>query len=236
MNIAMILAAGSGSRMGNTNKPKQFLNIYNKPLIVHTIEAFEMHDKIEMIIIVTNDTYVDQVKIWCKQFDLAKVKHIVVGGASRQESVYNGIKYLEKFTKDDDIVVLHDANRPLISDAVLDESIKVATEHGNALSVLPCNDAMFVSYDEYIAEEHVDKKILFQGQTPETFKFSVINDACERNIKGDGVDLSISALLLNSKAKVYLSKGSPLNFKITTAGDIDIFKALLATPLTEKIK
>ena len=72
MNIALILAAGSGTRMGNTSKPKQFLEIYNKPLIVHTIEAFELHDQIDGILVVTNESYVDQVKIWCKQYDLSK--------------------------------------------------------------------------------------------------------------------------------------------------------------------
>ncbi|MDD7735685.1 MAG: 2-C-methyl-D-erythritol 4-phosphate cytidylyltransferase, partial [Bacillales bacterium] len=113
MNIALILAAGSGTRMGNTSKPKQFLNIYNKPLIVHTIEAFEMHDEIDMIVIVTNDTYIDQVKIWCKQYDLGKVKSVVAGGSSRQESVYNGIQHLQQIgVKDDDIILIHDAARP----------------------------------------------------------------------------------------------------------------------------
>ena len=94
MNIALILAAGSGTRMGNTSKPKQFLPIYNKPLIVHTIEAFEMHEDIDMIVVVTNESYIDSVKVWCKQYDLGKVKYVVAGGASRQISVYNGIKFL----------------------------------------------------------------------------------------------------------------------------------------------
>ena len=235
MNVALIIAGGVGSRMGQ-EIPKQFLTVNEIPVIIYTLKFFQNRNDIDRLVVVTLPDWKNVLVAYCRQFGISKLDCVVDAGKVRFESIYNGIKYLEKFTKDDDIVVLHDANRPLISDAVLDESIKVATEHGNALSVLPCNDAMFVSYDEYIAEEHVDKKILFQGQTPETFKFSVINDACERNIKGDGVDLSISALLLNSKAKVYLSKGSPLNFKITTAGDIDIFKALLATPLTEKIK
>ena len=79
MNIALILAAGSGTRMGNTSKPKQFLPIYNKPLIVHTIEAFEMHEDIDMIVVVTNESYIDSVKVWCKQYDLGKVKYVVAG-------------------------------------------------------------------------------------------------------------------------------------------------------------
>ena len=131
MNIALILAAGSGTRMGNTSKPKQFLNIYNKPLIVHTIEAFEMHDEIDMIVIVTNDTYIDQVKIWCKQYDLGKVKSVVAGGSSRQESVYNGIKHLEQSgTNPDDIILIHDAARPLISQSIISENIVACKKYG----------------------------------------------------------------------------------------------------------
>ena len=114
MNFALILAAGSGSRMGNSDRPKQFLPIYGKPLMVHTIEAFEMHDEIDGVVIVTNESYIDQVKVWCKQYDLSKVKAVVAGGNSRQISVYNGLIALKEIANDSDIVLILDAARPLI--------------------------------------------------------------------------------------------------------------------------
>ena len=104
MNFALILAAGTGSRMGNTDKPKQFLPIYGKPLMVHTIEAFEINDEVDAIIISTNEEYIDDVKVMCKQYDLGKVKAVVAGGSTRQISVYNGLKgVIEAGAKDDDI-------------------------------------------------------------------------------------------------------------------------------------
>ena len=122
MVIAMILASGTGTRMGNVDCPKQFLLIYNKPLIVHTIEAFEVNEKVEKILVVTNEDYIDQVKVWCKQYDLGKVYGVVAGGDSRQISVYNGLKALKDMgVNDDDTLLIHDAARPLISQKIIEQ-------------------------------------------------------------------------------------------------------------------
>ena len=237
MNIAMILAAGSGSRMGNTNKPKQFLNIYNKPLIVHTIEAFEMHEKIEMIIIVTNDTYVDQVKIWCKQFDLAKVKHIVVGGASRQESVYNGIKYLESVgVNNDDNILIHDAARPLISQNIITDNIDACNKFGAVDTVIPASDTIIRSIDNETIFEIQKRSELYQGQTPQSFKFEIIKEAHDYAKRTNNTETTDDCrLVLNMGKKVSLVNGSKLNFKITTFDDLMMLKALLKIGKSEVI-
>lgn len=229
MNIALILAAGSGTRMGNTNKPKQFLSIYNKPLIVHTIEAFEMHDDIDMILIVTNDTYIDDVKIWCKQYDLTKVQYIVAGGSSRQESVYNGLKKLEKIgISDEDIILIHDAARPLISQTIITDNIEACKKYQAVDTVIPSSDTIIRSVDKETICEIQKRSEQYQGQTPQSFTFKVINDAHEYAKSINNTETTDDCrLVLNMGKDVHLVNGSKLNFKITTFDDLMMLKALL---------
>ena len=229
MNIALILAAGSGTRMGNTNKPKQFLSIYNKPLIVHTIEAFEMHDDIDTILIVTNDTYIDDVKIWCKQYDLTKVQYIVAGGSSRQESVYNGLKKLEKIgINDEDIILIHDAARPLISQTIITDNIEACKKYQAVDTVIPSSDTIIRSVDKETICEIQKRSEQYQGQTPQSFTFKVINDAHEYAKSINNTETTDDCrLVLNMGKDVHLVNGSKLNFKITTFDDLMMLKALL---------
>ena len=237
MNIALILAAGSGTRMGNTATPKQFLSIYNKPLIVHTIEAFEMHDDIDMIIVVTNDTYIDQVKVWCKQYDLGKVKYIVEGGSSRQESVYNGIKHLEKVgTKGDDIILIHDAARPLISQTIITDNIIACKKHGAVDTVINASDTIIRSLNSETIHEIQKRSEQYQGQTPQSFTFEIIKSAHDYAKQTNNTETTDDCrLVLNMGKEVHLVKGSKLNFKITTFDDLMMLKALLKIGRTEVI-
>lgn len=237
MNIALILAAGSGTRMGNTAIPKQFLNIYNKPLIVHTIEAFEMHDEIDMILIVTNDSYIDQVKVWCKQYDLGKVKYIVAGGSSRQESVYNGIKHLESVgVKNDDIVLIHDAARPLISQTIIANNINACQEFGAVDTVIPSSDTIIRSLDKETILEIQKRSEQYQGQTPQTFTFEIIKSAHDYAKSTNNTETTDDCrLVINMGKTVHLVTGSKLNFKITTFDDLMMLKALLKIGKSEVI-
>lgn len=237
MNIGLILAAGSGTRMGNTATPKQFLNIYNKPLIVHTIEAFEMHDEIDMIIVVTNDTYIDQVKVWCKQYDLGKVKYVVEGGSSRQESVYNGIKHLEKVgVKNDDIILIHDAARPLISQTIITDNIAACKQYGAVDTVINASDTIIRSLDSNTIHEIQKRSEQYQGQTPQSFTFEIIKSAHDYAKKTNNTETTDDCrLVLNMGKEVHLVKGSKLNFKITTFDDLMMLKALLKIGRTEVI-
>ena len=237
MNIAMILAAGSGTRMGNTDKPKQFLSIYNKPLIVHTIEAFEMHDEIDMVIVVTNETYIDQVKIWCKQYDLGKVRYVVKGGSSRQESVYNGIKHLESIgVKEDDNILIHDAARPLISQNIISDNIIACNKFGAVDTVIPASDTIIRSLNKETLYEIQKRSELFQGQTPQSFKFGIINKAHEYAKETKNTETTDDCrLVLNIGVDVHIVNGSRLNFKITTFDDLMMLKALLKIGKSEVI-
>ena len=237
MNIGLILAAGSGSRMGNADKPKQFLPIYGKPLMIHTIEAFEVHEEIDAIVIVTNDSYVDQVKVWCKQYDLAKVKAVVAGGNERQISVYNGLQAVKNIARsDNDIVLIHDAARPLISQRIITDNINVCAEFGAVDTVIKASDTIVRSTNEQSISDIPLRKELYQGQTPQTFKLSIILDAHEQAIKNNLPDVTDDAKLVLSLGKeVRLVEGSKQNFKITTFDDLMMLKALLKIGKTEVI-
>ena len=235
MNIALILAAGSGSRMGNADKPKQFLPIYGKPLMIHTIEAFEVNDEVESIVVVTNDVFVDQVKVWCKQYDLGKVKAVVAGGNSRQISVYNGLQAVKSISSsDDDIVLIHDAARPLISQRIISDNVSACAKYGAVDTVIKASDTIVRSKDEQSISDIPLRKELYQGQTPQTFKLALILDAHEQAIKNNLPDVTDDAKLVVSLGKeVHLVEGSKQNFKITTFDDLMMLKALLKIGKTE---
>ena len=235
MNIALILAAGSGSRMGNADKPKQFLPIYGKPLMIHTIEAFEVNDEVETVVIVTNGAYIDQVKVWCKQYDLSKVKAVVAGGDSRQVSVYNGLKAVKSISKsDDDIVLIHDAARPLISQKIIKDNIAACAKYDAVDTVIKASDTIVRSTNEEFITDIPARHELYQGQTPQTFKLGLILDAHEKakvNTLGNVTD--DAKLVLSLGKEVHLVEGSKQNFKITTFDDLMMLKALLKIGKTE---
>ncbi|MGM9874158.1 MAG: 2-C-methyl-D-erythritol 4-phosphate cytidylyltransferase [Bacilli bacterium] len=234
MNYALILAAGTGSRMGNTDKPKQFLPIYGKPLVVHTVEAFEMHEEIEGIVIATNEAYVDQVKVWCKQYDLSKVKAVVAGSDSRQKSVFNGLMALKKFVNDDDILLIHDAARPLISSKIISDNIKECQISDAVDTVIKASDTIICSKDDKTIDNIPNRSELYQGQTPQTFKFSLIIKAHEMAMNNVVNNVTDDAkLVLSLGYKVSLVEGSKQNFKVTTFDDLMMLKALLKIGKTE---
>ena len=235
MNVALILAAGSGSRMGNADKPKQFLPIYGKPLMIHTIEAFEMHDDIEKIVVVTSEGYEDQVKVWCKQYDLGKVKAVVHGSDSRQGSVYNGLQAIKELgVNGDDIIVIHDAARPLISQNIITSNIEACKKYDAVDTVIKATDTIVASSDNERITNIPNRSELYQGQTPQTFKFALISEAHEKAKAGQIPNVTDDTKLVISMGKdVHLVEGSKQNFKITTFDDLMMLKALLKIGKTE---
>lgn len=235
MNVALILAAGVGSRMGNADKPKQFLLIYGKPLMVHTIEAFENHDDIDVVVIVTNEEYLDQVKVWCKQYDLSKVKAVVAGGDSRQKSVFNGLTAIKDIIKDEhDIVTIHDAARPLISYRIITDNIEACKKYKAVDTVIKASDTIVKSEDSARIADIPNRSELYQGQTPQTFDFSLIYNAHLKSMNGEIKNVTDDAkLVIASGHDVYLVEGSKQNFKITTFDDLMMLKALLKIGKTE---
>lgn len=234
MNIAIILAAGSGTRMGNASVPKQFLMIYNKPIVVHTIEQFEMHFDIDEIVVVTKKDYIDELKVWVRQYDLTKVHHIVEGGDTRQSSVYQGLLAIRSFAKKDDIVLIHDSARPLVNGRIITENIEGALKFGAVDTVIPSADTIIHSFDGEKIDDVPVRKELYLGQTPQSFRFDLIMQAHEKALQEHVENASDDAQLIRKNhGDVYLVNGDRLNFKITTFDDLMMLKALLKIGKTE---
>lgn len=138
-NIALIIAGGAGRRMG-WDIPKQFINVYGKPVLLYTLEGFEKHPMIDVIEVVCIDGWHDAVWAYCRQFNISKLKEVISGGSTVQESIRNGVFHLEGKVAQDDIIVIHDAIRPLVDASVLTDVIQTAKKYGNAVSSLPYNE------------------------------------------------------------------------------------------------
>ncbi|MBK5240774.1 2-C-methyl-D-erythritol 4-phosphate cytidylyltransferase [Clostridium sp.] len=236
MNIAIILAGGKGTRMGIVDQPKQFIDIYGKPIVVHTIEAFDIHEQIDAIAVVCLKEWHEDIKIWTRKFELNKVRWIVDGGETRQESVLNGLRAIEEDVKPDDIVVIHDAARPLISHRIIVGNIEGAKEYGAVDTVIPTSDTIIQSVDDNTISSIPVRKELYIGQTPQSFKYSTIYDAHKSAAKSKLQDSTDDCrLVLNYGEKVHLVAGDKLNFKITTMEDLLLLKSIIKMSKLERI-
>lgn len=224
----MIIAGGIGARM-NQDIPKQFLNVYDKPVILYTMEAFQKHPGIDAIEIVCLDGWHDVVRAYAKQFGISKLDGVVSGGVNGQDSIRNGLQDLAKrYTDPEDIVLIHDAIRPMVSQEIITDNIRVCREYGNAVTVVPCTAAMLKTYDSLSTTEQVPRDNLKTTQTPQAFFLQDIL-AAHREALEKGITRSVASctMYIELGRKLYMSQGSEKNLKLTTAEDIEIFKALL---------
>lgn len=227
MNIAIITAAGTGSRM-NQSTPKQFMDINGKPLIVYTLEKFDQSDLIDEIAISCLDGWQDTIKELIKKYSISKVKHIVTGGKTGQESITNAYNAIKDKCDDNSNIVIHDGNRPNLSQELIKNSIELCEKKGNAILYIPCQEVMFISDDFISSTEQIDRSRLARTQTPHVFKKHLLDklfSLAEKNSLYS--EVAICSLCQKVGETIYLCKGDEKNIKITFQSDIDIFKALL---------
>lgn len=236
MNIALIIAGGSGSRM-QQDIPKQFLTVNEKPIIVYTMEAFQRHPKIDAVSVVCIEGWENVLWAYAKQFNIDKLKYIVPGGKNGQDSIRNGVYELQKHYSSDDLVLIHDAIRPLVSAEIISDNIRVAVNYGNAVTVVPCAEAMMQTEDGMVSTGSYPRERLKRTQTPQAFHIGQICDLHRRALNA-GITNSVASctLMIEMGEKVYFSAGSEKNIKLTTVEDIDIFKALLAAKRSDWLK
>ena len=177
MNIALIIAGGTGNRMGQSI-PKQFINIYDKPILMYTLESFQKHPMIDAIEVVCIDGWENVVLSYAKQYNITKLKWITKGGNSGQESIRNGVYNLEDKCSREDIVIIHDGIRPLIDEEVLSDVINKAQRYGNAVTSLPYNEQIFVinSEDENTTTQFIPRETLRRVSTPQAYRFELLNE------------------------------------------------------------
>lgn len=225
MNIPIILAGGVGSRVG-ADKPKQFVEVLGKPVIVYTIEAFQKHPEIDKIEVVCIEEYMDYLKELIQKYNLDKVKWITKGGKDFQHSVINGVNNLKDKINDDDIVLVHYAASPFITDDIITDAIRVCKLKENSCpamsSVLLLGDNNGEKSSNWINR---DKVMLLNS--PQCFKYSYItqlyDEAIEKDLL-DKVEPHTTTLMFLMNRDVYFSKSSQTNIKITNKEDLDLFE------------
>ena len=238
MNIAIIIAGGSGQRMGQ-DIPKQFINVYDKPVLLYTLEGFQKHPQIDAIEVVCIDGWHDIVWAYANQFNITKLKWIVSGGETSQESIRNGVFYLEDKCSDDDVIIVHDGIRPLVDETVLSDVIVKCQKYGNAVTSLPYNEQIFVVDDDISTVQYIPRETLRRVSTPQAYKFGKLNwayhEAFEKQI---GIQKSAYAntMMVELGERLYFAAGSDKNIKLTTKDDLEMFKAYLNTEKANWLK
>lgn len=232
MNYAIILAAGVGQRMRNGGLPKQFLKLMGKPIVVYTLEKFEESEEIDKIVIVSHGSYVDYMQKLINIYQISKVEKIVVGGSNRQSSLQRGLDAVSMMGgQADDIVVIHDGVRPLASITTIQENVRIAKQHGCAVTVHPVTESVVITKSEEAEMPDFKKRADTYSMTaPQSFQFGKIMDAYKEvgNTEEGEVPL-LDAAMVYAKAggEVHLVKEQGVNIKITTPEDFYFLKALL---------
>jgi len=229
MVTALLTAAGTGSRM-HMEIPKQFYHVENKPLILYTMEKFQRHPGVDQIVVVTVPAWMDLVRAYAAQYQITKLKWIVPGGATGQESILNGLKKIkEEGGSDDDVVMVHDGNRCMVSQEIISNSLTVFAEKGSAVAAIPCVEAVFRSSDDGESSTiSIPREQLFRTQTPHTYTLGKLLWAHEEAAKRGIESTAASCVLMQQLGEtVYFSRGSEENLKVTTMDDLHIFEALV---------
>ncbi|MBQ4473842.1 MAG: 2-C-methyl-D-erythritol 4-phosphate cytidylyltransferase [Lachnospiraceae bacterium] len=229
MTVAVIIAGGSGSRMGQSI-PKQFITINDKPVLIYTLEGFQKHPQVDAIEVVCIEGWADVVWAYAKQFNIDKLKWIVPGGKTGQESIRNGVYNLEGICADDDTVIIHDGIRPLVDATVLTDVIVKCRQYGNAVTSMPYNEQIFVADDDISTVQYIPRETIRRVSTPQAYRFrrlfDAYHEAFEKEIGIYGSSYT-NTMMVELGERLYFAAGSDRNIKLTTKDDLELFKAFL---------
>lgn len=229
--IAIIIAGGSGQRMGQ-DIPKQFINVYDKPILIYTLEGFQRHPQVDAIEVVCLDGWHEIVWAYAKQFGITKLQWVVSGGSSGQESIRNGVYHLEDKCEADDIIIIHDGIRPLVDATVLTDVIMKAKQYGNGVTSMPYNEQIFVvdKGDESTTTQYIPRETLRRVATPQAYRFGKLDwayhEAFEKEIGIYGSSYT-NTMMVELGERLYFAAGSDKNIKLTTKDDLEMFKGYL---------
>ena len=228
-NIAIIIAGGSGKRMG-LDVPKQFVNVKGKPVIIYTLEAFEKLPQIDAIEIVCIKGWENTLSDYIKKYNISKVKWIIEGGSTGQESIRNGVFNLKEELESDDNIIIHDAVRPMLDEEIILDVIAKCNIYGNGISSMPYNEQIFIKDDDISTLKYIPRETLRRMVTPQAYKFELIynayKEAFEKNIGVSGSSYA-NTMMVELGHRLYFAAGSDKNIKLTTQDNLQIFKAML---------
>ena len=231
-----VLAGGIGTRMGNVEKPKQFLELGGKPIIVHTVEKFIVHPGFEKVLVLSPQAWVSYTKDIIRKFipGCEEKVEVLCGGATRNETIMNAIRYIEEQGEltDDTVIVTHDSVRPFVTHRILEENIRYAIEYGACDTVIPASDTIVQSLDNNKITDIPDRRYMYQGQTPQSFLAKKLKEVYEGLTEQEKDILTDACKIMVLKGgHVHLVQGEVFNIKITYPYDITVAKALLGMDL-----
>jgi 2-C-methyl-D-erythritol 4-phosphate cytidylyltransferase len=229
MNYALIIAGGSGNRMGQ-DIPKQFMHVDGCPIIIHTMKAFQDHPGIDGIAVVCLEGWETVLQSYANQFSITKLKWIFPGGKSGMESIHNGVYGLkEAGCEDEDLVLIHDAVRPLLPQDIISSNIAVCKKYGYAITGIKCREAILESEDGFSTTTSIPRDRLIRTQTPQTFRLgNIIKAHEEAKMKGIKDSVASCTLMAELGGRVmHIVPGSEKNIKVTTVEDLEMIKALM---------
>lgn len=238
MNIAVIIAGGSGNRMGQ-DIPKQFMHVDGCPIIIHTMMCFQRHPDINAIAVVCLKGWDTVLQAYANQFNITKLRWIFPGGETGMESIHNGIYGLKESGCDgEDLVLIHDSVRPLLSQDIISNNIATCKAYGYAITGIQCREAILESDDGFASTTSIPRDTLIRTQTPQTFRLQNIIDVHEE-AKQKGITNSVASCTLIAEVgnrEMHIVHGSEKNIKVTTVEDLEILKALMHTSKDEWLK
>lgn len=226
MITALIFAGGTGQRMNSRSKPKQFLEMHGKPIIIYTLEHFEYHEEIDNIVIVCLEGWIEELRGLLKRFDITKVSNIVPGGVTGHDSIYLGLEAMKATANEDDIVLIHDGVRPLINEELISRNIQMVKECGNAITVEPVRESVVQSIDGKNISDVPTRSQMYIAKAPQSFRYADIlrlyemahEDGCR------SIDSSHLCSLYHEPMNIVMSTKN--NIKITEPADFYIYRAL----------
>lgn len=231
MVYGVILAGGIGRRMGN-DKPKQFLMVGNKPIIIHTIEKFVVYPGFEKVIVLCPEQWIAYTRSLVKKYIGSNEKLVIIeGGSTRNETIMNSIRYIEENDGLDEetIIVTHDSVRPFVTHRILQDNVDYALKYGATDTVIPATDTIIESRNNEIISQIPDRSKMYQGQTPQSFRAKKLKDLYESLTEAEKDILTDAAKIFVIKGEpVYLVQGEVFNTKITYPYDLRVAEALLA--------
>ncbi len=232
MVFGVVLAGGIGSRMGNVEKPKQYLTVGNKPIIIHTLEKFYVNENFEKVIVLCPSQWIEHTKNLVKKHLKDDGSRVVViqGGTTRNETIMNSIYYIEEnYGLDEEtIIVTHDSVRPFLTYRIIEDNIRYAREFGACDTVIPATDTIVESMDNKCISNIPDRKCMYQGQTPQSFKAKKLKDLYLGLTEEEKEILTDAAKIFVMKGEpVHLVDGEVFNIKITYPYDLRVAETLI---------
>lgn len=228
VNIAIIFAGGAGKRMHSKDRPKQFLLVHGKPIIVHTVEIFQYHEEIDGIVVACLEDWIPYMEEMKYRYRLDKIGKIVPGGATGQLSIYNGVKAAAKlYGTEDNIVLIHDGVRPLIDEKIIHENIAGVKKYGSAVTCAPAQETFVVIDEEGNITDVEERKYSRLAKAPESFWLKELLDVEEQAIREGHTEMIDSCTLMRAYGrKMHIVDCSYENIKVTTPNDFYTFRAL----------